>query len=518
MRDDEHSVDISNVMQMTASLTSRHAATDPMITVCGVVLLGTAVVLFVGYNLIGGRGPFYLYAALLSTYLFFECRFHLRKQMSYGALAPPLIATLYYFFLSHVLSAGVSMIDPYIYERLSNVVPDVWSKCSEFIPLAALAAFAMWRGFDLAATQGNLLRRSLQKAHMVRTEWNPNFPAALVLQICSIAVVIYGIANGIFGMAGSVEAREQHVMILQFFGIAVSSGGLSLLLMLVELFDGLKRGRPVQLVMIAGLSAFVIQLGIGLLSGFKFQVVFPFLVAGLAYFLVYRRIAWTLAGMAGVALVVSYSVIEPYRAYLNRQQLYGQGVDTLLHAIVDGTRQRDDLVSANVPLSTQIASRLDMTAMSIAGVDFADQEGVDSEMKGAMVNSILLAPVYAFVPRAVWKDKPSFSTGVWYNQNVFGNTSDSGTSVGMGPITYFYMIGGGWGVGIGFLILGYLQGFVFYGIARSGAGGMLVYIGSAMTLATLPSDVGPALAGAIQLLPIMFVAQYILLRPVVRKG
>lgn len=54
---------------------------------------------------------------------------------------------------------------------------------------------------------------------------------------------------------------------------------------------------------------------------------------------------------------------------------------------------------------------------------------------------------------------------------------------------------------------------MFEGLARAGAGGIVIFLAGASTLVTLPTDLGPALVGLLRLLPIAFVAQFMLLLP-----
>jgi hypothetical protein len=120
--------------------------------------------------------------------------------------------------------------------------------------------------------------------------------------------------------------------------------------------------------------------------------------------------------------------------------------------------------------------------------------------------------VLAFVPRFIWQNKPVYSRGVWFNQEVRGRWNDDRTSVGMGPIGFLYMAGGVVGVAMGFFALGLLQALIFEGIGRVGAGGLIIYLSVATTLVMIPSSFGLALAGVLRMLPIAFAAQWALLR------
>ena len=122
------------------------------------------------------------------------------------------------------------------------------------------------------------------------------------------------------------------------------------------------------------------------------------------------------------------------------------------------------------------------------------------------------------MPRALWPSKQSIRRGSWFNQTVLGQDDDAVTSVGMGPVTFLYIAGGTALIVVGFFALGWLQALLFEGFARSGAGGLIMYLSVAMILVFIPSEVGPALTSLLRLLPLAFLSQFILLRASRRTG
>src|SRR3546814_15261390 len=71
------------------------------------------------------------------------------------------------------------------------------------------------------------------------------------------------------------------------------------------------------------------------------------------------------------------------------------------------------------------------------------------------LTNIALSPAYAFIPRVIWKEKPSGDLGLWYTHVVMGLGSYSSTA--MGPVTYLYFAGGALAVFVGFMGFGILQ-------------------------------------------------------------
>jgi len=259
----------------------------------------------------------------------------------------------------------------------------------------------------------------------------------------------------------------------------------------------------------------------GAMSGFKSQVFMPFVYYGIAYFVATKRIPVVAVVAAGVALVISYQVIQPYRTYLYENNVGGRAdVGILMDALEESGRQKDELTNTDQTMGTQIFSRFDLLGMTAAGLSYAEAGRINAEEQSRFGQGIVLAPVMAYIPRAIWKDKPVFATGVWFNQNVLGRSDDVSTSVGMGPVTYLYYAGGAIAVFFGFAFFGAFQAVLFEGVARSGFGGLLVYFGVANSLVFIPSDFGPMLGGVLKILPLVVAAQYVLLqvRPKARPG
>jgi hypothetical protein len=65
-------------------------------------------------------------------------------------------------------------------------------------------------------------------------------------------------------------------------------------------------------------------------------------------------------------------------------------------------------------------------------------------------------PVWAFIPRAIWPDKPAVGGGSDLVTEFTGISFAAGTSVGVGQVLEFYMNFGMWGVLTGFAVLGFI--------------------------------------------------------------
>jgi hypothetical protein len=457
------------------------------------------------------RSGFFLATCLLSFYLCAEIWRALDRGKTLMLIAPPLLASFLYFFLSHILSAIARLSFPNIDERAATLTVTYWDDMTRQALWATAAAFAMWRSYEWATGPSMAVRDLLKSSGMVRTALAPNVISAILGLGAYVACIAFMISTGTFGMASTAESREAQLGIMQFLNIGLGIGALSMFMLFVALFNRMKAGRPAPGLAALSALALLLQIGAGALAGFKSQVFMPFVIAGLAYYLVYRRIPMSAVVAAVMAIFAAYLIVEPYRAYLGRSTLQGQAGADLITALQESWSQRSALVSEQRSVTEQALSRFDLSQFTAVSLAYADAGLLRKEDQAWLQQSVYISPIFAFVPRAIWPDKPIFASGVWFSNNVWQNLDDTTTSVGMGPISFLYFIGGGAGIILGFAALGLLQAIMFRGVGAFGAGGLLIFVMTANNLVFIPSDLGVSLAGFFQSLPIALLAQFVFL-------
>jgi len=456
---------------------------------------------------------FHFVMAALSLYLLAECLHHLQRADAMGLLAPPFLASILHFFLAYVMPSAGTLIDPWILDRFAMYYVSQSEQLTETVPVLGLAAFCMWRGYGLALRWAATLRWQLQGWSALRRSLEPSLLPVLGLQFVYFALVAYAISLGIFGMTGSQELREYNVELLGVLNVGLAAGSLSLLLLLAYVFRKRAQGHRVfVLSLICGLLV-CLHLTVGAMSGFKSQIVMPFVMLTFSRFIATRRVSLAFVSAACAALFVAYQIIEPFRAYIGQNELQGaSSVSNVLDALQKSQEQKDLIYFSSLPWGTRVVSRFDLTGMTSVGLAFANDSPLVAEKSAEFAESLYLAPLLAYVPRALWPGKPTYSSGVWFNNMVLGRMEDIATSVGMGPVTWLFIMGGIAGVALGFLGIGLVQAVMFEAFGRSGAGGFIVFLAAAPTLTMIPTDVGPAFIGMLQILPFAFIAQMVLLK------
>jgi hypothetical protein len=115
---------------------------------------------------------------------------------------------------------------------------------------------------------------------------------------------------------------------------------------------------------------------------------------------------------------------------------------------------------SNVNHLWALDQRLNQNSLVGAGV-MRHQQGEVELLHGATV------PLWMFVPRIVWPDKPAVGGGQNWVSQFTGITFSEGTSVGIGQVLEFYMNFGMLGVLTGFAILGFILMRLDQGMMRA---------------------------------------------------
>lgn len=501
---------------LTSKLRKSRRAVHFAISAVTLLFGGTAVINLGAF--VAAASPFpmtHFAAAALAGYLLVEARLYLRRSDNFGLLSPAFLALILHFCLAYLVGVTVAVFEPWILSRFDVWLLDIDSALANTLLLAMLAAFCMLRGHALGQPLARKLRRKIGASPSFRRQMLPNFGIVLGLQFVYLALVAYAIHLGVYGMLSTPESQARYIDLIQYLNLSLAAGTLSFFLIMHRYFERRELGRAS-----VGFGVFVfllmaIHVLTGALSAFKSQIVFPFVLGGFAYFLATRRIPLRFIVFAAVALVMAYAIVEPFRAYMNLRGETPSSVSEAVEAIGTAYSMREQLLetrSGEISQGEAIASRFDLSGMTALAVDYVDRGQLQSQMRQRFQDSILLAPILAYVPRAAWPGKPTYSDGVWFNQSVRGRWSDDATSVGMGPIGYLYMAGGVIAVALGFFAFGLLQALIFDGVARAGPGGLIIYLSVANTLVAIPSSFGPAVTGLFRMLPVAFVAQLMLLR------
>jgi len=458
-------------------------------------------------------------AIVLTLYLVWEIRRELRRGGAIALLSPPVLASMLHFFLSYAAPILAIQLTDDFCVRLA-----AWSGVTEPAELINLVmylvigcAIALWFGYRsmLARSGAEFVRAELGRMGFIRHRISPNMPVLILMGIVSLLATLTEIRLGVFGYSSNYDALFGQAQYRQLLASAADMMGLCLFLIAVSTFRGGLGKRRHTLLYPLMLSIFALQVTTGFLTGFKGAVVMPGLIVTVAYYIVHRRIPkeWVLISIA--LIFMAYAVVEPFRVLRNQNANFDStSLSAIAGTVVDAASQdHSDSSSGAYSTATQFVNRFELVSVTGTGIHYAATRDGLGPNAPSFLGSLLAAPFVWFIPRALWSGKPIYQFGLWFAQTVLDDAIGMRNSVGMGPISYFYFIGGPFACLVGFFLFGVFMRLLYQGLTPLGAGGWIMYLSVTSTLAVIPGEVGPAFAGIFQSLFFSAIAQWLALRP-----
>ena len=460
------------------------------------------LVLVSSRNLLGNRMIFVLLTGLLCLYLLLEVLRLRRLQPQRWLLNPTVLASFLTFFLSFGISNALFFLSE---DTLSliGLVPGVSGEMVKLMWLVWIGAMAMWLGYWSPVAEALTDARScrwvyahyLDKVATLRP-WSLH----LLIAVSLLARLIQ-IRLGVFCYGSDYDHLIEMGSITQYLGYGAYLGKLALLIVAFRFFSDSESSHARR--WFFGLLAY--EVVFGLMSGFKSQVVMPFVIVGVCQYLRAGRIRlyWLLFFVA--AVLASYALIEPFRVATNKDADF-QGTSSLGIAkslIGAASSGGEPLISEEkANLAVSMLSRSSMVYVGSLGIAYADQNPLPAAGSPHFLGDILMAPIHAWVPRFLWASKPLGNLGLWYTQVVMGR--DYFSSTAMGPFTYLYFAGGVLAVFSGFFALGIVQRMLFFlTLPASSAAGGVIFLGMFSTVANIDSAINSIVISLFRELPLM---------------
>lgn len=406
------------------------------------------------------RTAFVLLTSLLLIYLAIEVNRVRRLHPVRWLINPAVLCSLMVF----VLGFGVTNILYFLPENMPYLVgsrPGVTASMNKLMLLAVIGALAMWLGYwsPLASrlmTRGSLVRL---RTKFFEFDAEPKVWALVGLVFASLASRLIQIQLGLFGYSSSYDRYIEAASYTQYLSMGSSLGKLALVIAAFQYYSP-QLGRRVS-AWFFGILAYEIMFGF--LTGSKAVVVMPLIIVMLCQYLRIGRASrqWIIA--IPLALMIAYTVVEPFRVALNEDaDLKGKSLASTANTLMDSTSSaaHEADTEEKTALLLRIMSRLNITYVGSLGITFADNNESLPAGSPEFLENILLAPLHAWIPRFLWEGKPLGNSGMWYTQTVMG--LDQITTTAMGPFTYLYFAGGIIAVFLGFIFIGFIQRVIFF--------------------------------------------------------
>ncbi len=328
------------------------------------------------------------------------------------------------------------------------------------------AAIAIWSGYwsrtasQLAVTINKLTL--IRKLH--RNTLKPNKKSIWIIAIISVIAHLISIKLGVFGYSSSYEQLYRASSYTQYLSMLRELGTVVLIAISLSYFSGQKKIFAIFIII------FLIKLFFGILSGYKTGIVLPVIIVGLSYFAQKQKFpAWLIPAFL-FSILIAYAIIEPFRKE-RYDNIYfdGSNIYSIIGAF-ENSQAVNNTFSQNLtapigPL-TQFLSRHDGISTAVPGIQYIIEGNALPDNSPHFLSDIFLSPVYAVIPRVIFDSKPINDLGLWYNNEIMGNSSISATA--MFPVTYLYFSGGFIAVIIGFYVVGIIQSCLFRGFMSLG--------------------------------------------------
>jgi hypothetical protein len=420
-----------------------------------IVAIGSILTLLSALDLLDNEFSFVLLTLTLTIYLLLEIGRVRTLSSDRWLLNPAVFCSIFTFLMGY----GVTNIIFFLSDRQLSQIGLISEITPEMVKLmwgVLLGAVALWLGYwspVAAHFSSPKMIAGFREAFLPKT--NSVRPFALpVLAFVGIAARLLQINLGIYGYSGTYDRLLELGGVTQYISMAAGMGKLALVLAALQYYTSRATWR--EGMWFYGLL--IIELIFGILSGFKSAIVLPIITVAICQYLRYERISriWVILAILGI--FVAFAIVEPFRVARNESLGYqGNTAGRIADTIISSSNLDDIAESAPALLSTM--GRWNLTYPASLGISFSDENANLPAGSPAFVANIILAPLYAWIPRFIWTSKPVGDLGLWYTNVVVG--MDSYSSTAMGPFTYLYFAGGFIAIFLGFLFIGIMQRALF---------------------------------------------------------
>lgn len=291
----------------------------------------------------------------------------------------------------------------------------------------------------------------------------------------------YLLVNHMYSFVGSMDAVSENLASVQLLKFLSQFAAFGLAVVAIEKYSS----RAADFIAFVFWPMFLIQCGWGLISGMKSELISNFVIVAAVATLSRRKLAlsWVLTPV--LALVILYPAYNSYR-YLVRGS--GHNVTDFSSAAETGTRALQQNEEIRGGSQGWMASGFQSSIDRLNGLTSVAQIMALGPYKAVLQGNekMWMLPIYPFVPRFLWKDKPILDKGARFSV-LLGGTEDTSIAV-----TYpgdCYLLGGWLGVLGGMFVWGMLaEGLVQFLYRNFSKKALFAYICLTATAVSSPIE------------------------------
>lgn len=410
------------------------------------------------YNYLTERNAFFLLTILLILYLLLQVVITIRAQSKFWILNPIIQSSIFLFGLSYAFSNFLFFFSSDQLENL-GVIPEINFSMVKLMYLILIGATSMWIGYYSLFSKISTNKSSVAKFNTIFMGFTNEYRSLVIPFFIVISTITRYIQLqlGIFGFSSvSYDNLIEAANYSQYLSLGSALSKAALLLVSLKYYSGDKSNNN------KFWFYFIVSTEVlwGFLSGFKSQVITPFIILAVSQYIVTNKLKFRWLIYLVIFISLAYIIIEPYRAYRlhNNEFSKNESIFDLIENMREAQKLAINVSTTEVPLILAVSTRSNLTWIGSFGIQFKDDGYVSSTAPNFLKN-IISAPFHAFIPRVIWKTKPVNNLGLWYNNEIIGNQNS--TSIAMGPITFLYFSGGPLMIFLGFFFVGFIQKIVF---------------------------------------------------------
>ena len=190
----------------------------------------------------------------------------------------------------------------------------------------------------------------------------------------------------------------------------------------------------------------------GLVSGFRTPIYLTFFFIGIAYYYIHRRVPLHYIFIGLIILLSVFPLIHSYRNLINTGNIDTKNTEQVFYSlwsILSDTM--NEMGSETIIEGSQMASaRVNLIQCLASVIKFTWEHGSFPDR-----HLVVLMPLLAFVPRAVWPSKPRLELGYWFYTEVLGGSTISAVDTTFVGALYLYF--GFWGYLAAMFLVGAFQ-------------------------------------------------------------
>jgi hypothetical protein len=252
----------------------------------------------------------------------------------------------------------------------------------------------------------------------------------------------------------------------------------------------------------------LVEIFFGLVSGYRTPIYLTFFFIGIVYFYIFRRIPMRCIIIGLLVILSDFPLIKTYRDLINSGTIDTVNTEEVLSSIWTAFTETtsDGGLETIIEGSKLASSRMNLIQSLASVIKFGWEHGTYPDR-----HLVILMPFLAFIPRAIWPNKPQLQLGYWFYTEVLGGSTI--TSVDTTFVGALYLYFGFWGYLAAMFSVGTFQKFAY---RRYSVGNSLVKVFFApfvvLALANTDSNFVAHFAGLVQQFIVMMIISKIIFR------